>query len=113
MRLTAAEQLALRVIDEVVAEPSGGAHEHPEDTAKNLRARIVFHLDTLAGRDRRALLEARYLRYRRMGEYATVTPAGEARPERGGWAELNLLTTPTCRCGRTCDDERGGRGRDG
>ena len=22
-----------------------------------------------------------------MGEFATVTPAGEARPQRGGWAE--------------------------
>ena len=30
MRLTAAEQLALGVIDEVVPEPAGGAHEHPK-----------------------------------------------------------------------------------
>lgn len=87
MRLTAAEQLALRVIDEVVAEPAGGAHEHPEETAKLLRVRIVHHLDALAGRDRRVLVEARYARYRRMGEFATVTPAGETRPERGGWAD--------------------------
>src|SRR5688500_12608342 len=87
MRLTAAEQLALRVIDEVVSEPQAGAHEDPEETAKNLRARIVHHLDALAGRDRKALVDARYARYRRMGEFATVTPAGEARPERGGWAE--------------------------
>lgn len=87
MRLTAAEQLALRVIDEVVAEPDGGAHEHPDETAKNLRARIAYHLDALAGRDRRALVEARYARYRRMGEFAVVTPAGEARPQRGGWAD--------------------------
>ena len=87
MRLTAAEQLALRVIDEVVPEPAGGAHDHPEETAKNLRGRIVHHLDALAGRDRKALVEARYARYRRMGEYATITSAGEARPERGGWAD--------------------------
>jgi acetyl-CoA carboxylase carboxyl transferase subunit alpha len=87
MRLTAAEQLALGVIDEVVAEPDGGAHKHPEETARNLRARIVHHLDALAGRDRRVLVEARYYRYRRMGEFATVTAAGDARPERGGWSE--------------------------
>jgi acetyl-CoA carboxylase carboxyl transferase subunit alpha len=87
MRLTAAEQLALGVIDEVVQEPAGGAHEHADETARSLRARIVHHLDALAGRDRRVLLDARYARYRRMGEFATITPAGEAKPERGGWAE--------------------------
>ena len=87
MRLTAAEQLALGVIDEVISEPAGGAHEHPEETAKNLRARIAYHLDALAGRERRALLDARYARYRRMGEFATTTEGGEARPERGGFAE--------------------------
>ncbi len=87
MRLTAAEQLALRVIDEVVPEPAGGAHEHLEETARNLRARIVYHLDALAGRDRRVLLDARYARYRRMGEFATVTPAGETKHDRGGWVE--------------------------
>ncbi len=41
MRLTAAEQLALGVIDEVVPEPVGGAHEHPEETARRLRERIT------------------------------------------------------------------------
>ncbi len=87
MRMTAAEQLALRVIDEVVPEPATGAHEHPAETARALRARIAYHLDALAGRDRRTLLETRYARYRRMGEFATVTPAGETRHERGGWVE--------------------------
>ena len=87
MRLTAAEQLALRVIDEVVPEPPGGAHEHPDATARALRTRIVYHLDALAGRDRRTLLDARYARYRRMGEFITVTSAGESKPERGGWAD--------------------------
>lgn len=87
MRITAAEQLALGVIDEVVPEPAGGAHAHPEDTARRLRTRIVAHLDALAGRDRRVLLEARYARYRNMGEFTTVTPSGETHVERGGIAD--------------------------
>jgi acetyl-CoA carboxylase carboxyl transferase subunit alpha len=87
MRLTASEQLALGVIDEVVPEPPGGAHENPEETARRLRSRIAAHLDALAGRDRRVLLDARYARYRRMGEFATVTPTGEPRPERAGLAD--------------------------
>jgi hypothetical protein len=81
MRLTAAEQLALGVIDEVVPEPAGGAQENPEEMARLLRARITAHLDTLAGRDRKALVDARYARYRQMGEFAEVTPTGEPRHE--------------------------------
>src|SRR3954452_18446750 len=82
MRLTASEQLALGVIDEVVPEPKNGAHEDPAETAKILRGRITAHLDTLAGRDRKALVDARYARYRRMGEFAVATPTGEPQVER-------------------------------
>jgi acetyl-CoA carboxylase carboxyl transferase subunit alpha len=87
MRLTAAEQLALGVIDEVVPEPASGAHEQPEETARRLRERITAHLDALAGRDRKVLVDSRYARYRSMGEFATVTPSGEQRPERPGLVE--------------------------
>ncbi|HSH21697.1 MAG TPA: acetyl-CoA carboxylase carboxyltransferase subunit alpha [Candidatus Caenarcaniphilales bacterium] len=82
MRLTAGEQQALGVIDEVVPEPGNGAHENLEQTARALRDRLVVHLDTLAGRDRQVLVNARYARYRRMGEFATVAPAQATRPER-------------------------------
>ncbi len=86
MRLTAAEQLALGVIDEVVPEPGGGAHENLDETARRLRGRIVAQLDTLAGRDRRVLLDARYARYRRMGEFTVAPETGERRvpSERAG-----------------------------
>ena len=87
MRLTAREQQALGVIDEVIAEPDGGAHENVEQTARRLRERITFHLDTLGGRDREMLVDVRYARYRRMGEFATVVPTGPARRERLGLAE--------------------------
>jgi len=87
MRLTAAEQLALGVIDEVVPEPEGGAHHNPDETARRLRARITAHLDTLAGRDRKVLVDARYARYRAMGEFAVVAPTGEPLPERPGFVE--------------------------
>jgi plasmid stability protein len=84
MRLTAAEQHALGVIDEVVPEPANGAHADPDETAKRLRTRIAAHLDSLAGRDRKALLDGRYARYRNMGEFAVAAETGEAQPERPG-----------------------------
>ncbi|CAN5637857.1 acetyl-CoA carboxylase carboxyltransferase subunit alpha [soil metagenome] len=88
MKLTAAEQHALGVIDEVVPEPAEGAHEKPDETARRLRTRIVHHLDTLGGRDRQALMQARYGRYRRMGEFTEVAVAAAgARTERQGLAD--------------------------
>jgi acetyl-CoA carboxylase carboxyl transferase subunit alpha len=87
MRLTAREQQALGVIDEVIREPAGGAHQNPAETARRLRSHIVSHLDALAGRDRAVLLEQRYERYRQMGEFITVAPSGAARPERVGLAD--------------------------
>jgi acetyl-CoA carboxylase carboxyl transferase subunit alpha len=88
MRLTAADQHELGVIDEVVPEPAEGAHENVNETARRLRERIVHHLDTLAGRERQVLVDNRYRRYRQMGEYAEVAlAAAAARPERQGLAE--------------------------
>ena len=87
MRLTAREQHALGVIDEVISEPGAGAHENLNETARRLRSRIVSHLDTLAGRDKVMLLEQRYARYRQMGEFITVAPSGAPRTERAGLAD--------------------------
>ncbi len=55
-----------------------------EETARLLRPRIVAHLDGLAGRERNVLVDARYARYRQMGEFAVATPSGESHPERAG-----------------------------
>jgi acetyl-CoA carboxylase carboxyl transferase subunit alpha len=87
MRLTAREQQALGVIDEVIAEPAGGAHENAADTARRLKAAIVAQLDTLAGRDRQVLLDQRYARYRRMGEFISVTPSAGGKAERVSLAD--------------------------
>ena len=87
MRLTAAEQLALGVIDEVVPEPEGGAHKDPDEAARRLRTRIAAHLDSLAGRDRKVLLDMRYARYRNMGEFALAAETGAAQPARPGIVE--------------------------
>jgi acetyl-CoA carboxylase carboxyl transferase subunit alpha len=82
MRMTAGDQLALGVVDEVVPEPKGGAHHDPAETARRLRAAIVPRLDRLAALEIDVLLEARYQRYRTMGAYVTVEPSAPARPER-------------------------------
>ena len=69
MRMTAAEQHELGVIDIVVAEPAEGAHTDPAETARRLRAIIVDRLTALSAMTIDELVEARYRRYRALGSY--------------------------------------------
>ena len=69
MRMTAADQQALGVIDIVVPEPAAGAHVEPAETARRLKPIIVDHLAALAELPIDQLVEARYRRYRAMGSY--------------------------------------------
>jgi acetyl-CoA carboxylase carboxyl transferase subunit alpha len=85
MRMTADDQRALGVVDEVIAEPSGGAHTDHAETARRLRAAIVRELDRLAAVPLDQLVEERYRRYRSLGAYAELegpaaTPTIPPRP---------------------------------
>src|SRR3990170_2638509 len=51
MRMTAADQLALGVVDEVVAEPGEGAHTDHAATARAVRDAILSALRELSGRE--------------------------------------------------------------
>ena len=82
MRITAPEQAELGVIDEVVEEPEGGAHEDPGGTASRLQAVLLDHFDALTRRDPDELVAARYARFREMGAFVTVERPPSERPER-------------------------------
>jgi acetyl-CoA carboxylase carboxyl transferase subunit alpha len=69
LRLTAPDLLRLGVIDEMVAEPAGGAHQDHDAMAKALDAAISTHLDALVGLDPAGLAQDRYDRFRRIGVY--------------------------------------------
>src|SRR5436309_7291318 len=47
LRITAPELLELKVIDEIVPEPKGGAHADHQTSAKSLQAELVKHLEAL------------------------------------------------------------------
>ena len=69
MRMSAADQHAIGVVDIVVDEPGEGAHAEPAETAKRLRSIIVDRLDALSELPIETLLESRYRRYRALGAY--------------------------------------------
>ena len=59
----------LGVVDEVVTEPSGGAHNDPAQAAAALKYSLHKHLNDLRALDTEKLLESRYDRYRHLGVY--------------------------------------------
>ena len=96
MRMTAAEQQALGVVDIVVEEPGDGAHSDHHETARRLKSVIVEQLDQLSRIPLSDLVEARYRRYRMLGPYTEVTTTPVAPPERPGIADrLRNLFDPT------------------
>ncbi len=84
MRMTAAEQQALGVVDVVVAEPGDGAHSDHGETARRLKAVIVEQVDLLSRVPLDDLLEARYRRFRELGPYTEIATAPIAPAERPG-----------------------------
>ena len=72
MRVSAQDLLALGVIDEVIAEPVGGAHRAPEAAIAALGARIEAALQALAGRDGTQLRDERRARYLGFAQAGTL-----------------------------------------
>jgi acetyl-CoA carboxylase carboxyl transferase subunit alpha len=93
MKMTAPDQQALGVVDIVVPEPPGGAHEDPAETARRIRSVVVEQLDALARLPVDDLVEARYRRFRSLGAFREVEAAPPPAPERPGLADRlrNLL----------------------
>ena len=70
MKLTAADCRSLGVIDDVIAEPLGGAHRAPRDMANSLKTYLVRQLRELTQIPIPELLARRYAKFRAIGVYA-------------------------------------------
>ncbi|OGW92108.1 MAG: acetyl-CoA carboxylase carboxyltransferase subunit alpha [Omnitrophica bacterium RIFCSPHIGHO2_02_FULL_63_14] len=93
LRLTAKDLLEMKLIDEVVKEPLGGAHRDPEESGRAVKAAIQKHWRSLEGTAPETLLANRYEKFRVMGVFEelasthALTPiparhAGGRHPER-------------------------------
>ena len=69
LRITAQDQLALGVIDEIIPEPLGGAHLNYAVTAKNIKTVLMRNLSELLKIPAPDLIEQRIDKFRRMGVY--------------------------------------------
>jgi acetyl-CoA carboxylase carboxyl transferase subunit alpha len=69
LKITAPDLLELKLIDEIVPEPDGGAHYDHQAAAKLLEPFLVRALDELSWLSSRELIDQRYEKFRRMGQF--------------------------------------------
>lgn len=69
LKLTAQDNLRLGIIDEVITEPIGGAHRNLNGTAELIKSSIKAILPGLQILPVETLLEQRYARFRRIGQF--------------------------------------------
>ncbi|MGB8170230.1 MAG: acetyl-CoA carboxylase carboxyltransferase subunit alpha [Chthoniobacteraceae bacterium] len=70
LKLTAKDLLELKLIDELIPEPLGGAHHDHNAAIANLKAAVTRHLNELCKLPIDQLLAERYAKFRRVGEFA-------------------------------------------
>jgi acetyl-CoA carboxylase carboxyl transferase subunit alpha len=69
LKITAKSLLELKVIDEIIAEPVGGAHRNYPDTMKAVRKSLLKHLDRLQKTSVRKLTKRRFEKFAAMGRF--------------------------------------------
>jgi acyl-CoA carboxylase subunit beta len=78
LRLTSADLVQLGIVDAVIPEPRGGAHEDTFTAAGNLRRGVLAALAELTALDLPSLLAERYERFRHVGFALAPTSGTEA-----------------------------------
>jgi acetyl-CoA carboxylase carboxyl transferase alpha subunit len=69
LKLTAQHLLQFKVIDGIIEEPAGGAHEDHETMARRIKNTLLPALEKLLSIDVDTLLKRRYAKFRRMGVF--------------------------------------------
>ncbi len=69
LKISAGNLLNMGIVDEIVPEPEGGAHIDYERTAANLKRAFINNLTELKELSPYLLVEQRYEKFRRIGEY--------------------------------------------
>ncbi len=69
LKITAKDLLALKLVDEIVAEPLGGAHTDVAATAESLKTHLLKHLEQIAALTVADRLKHRYEKFRAHGHF--------------------------------------------
>ncbi|WP_372808523.1 acetyl-CoA carboxylase carboxyltransferase subunit alpha [Pontiella sp.] len=69
LKITGKDLLELKLADEVIPEPKGGAHADPEAMALNLKTAVLRNLDELSAMSADEIRQDRYDKFRSMGVF--------------------------------------------
>ncbi len=69
LKITGPDLIKLKLADEVIPEPKGGAHTHLAQAADNLKTAILKNLAELSGKSKEEIMQDRYDKFRAMGEF--------------------------------------------
>jgi acetyl-CoA carboxylase carboxyl transferase subunit alpha len=69
LKLGARDLLKLKIVDDVIEEPFGGAHNDAAAAAANLKPMLTQHLEQLSKLSRSELVDGRYDRFRALGVF--------------------------------------------
>jgi acetyl-CoA carboxylase carboxyl transferase subunit alpha len=83
LKITAKDLLHLRLVDEVVPEPLGGAHTDGVGTALNLKTHLLKHLEQILALPVAERLKKRYEKFRAHGHFLErADDSGDMKPAR-------------------------------
>lgn len=74
MKITAQDLLQMKVIDEIIPEPRGGAHRDMKQQAAAIKQSLQRHLQELLDMDSAKRMEEKYEKYRKIGHYTYEQP---------------------------------------
>ncbi len=69
LKLTSQDLLKFKIIDDIIAEPLGGAHRDPKAVAEDIKKVIINSLEELSTKEPEKLIEERYKRLRKIGSF--------------------------------------------
>lgn len=71
LKLTAPDLERFGIVDEIVAEPPGGAHNDWDQTTSELSRALSRHLEEVSALDPQDRIDSRHEKFRKIGEYAS------------------------------------------
>ena len=81
LKITAKHLLQLGLVDEVIPEPLGGAHNDPQKTTATVREYLLMHLEELLKLSAPERLKQRYAKFRNFGHFLEKkAPSPETTP---------------------------------
>jgi acetyl-CoA carboxylase carboxyl transferase subunit alpha len=78
LKLTGEYLIKFGIVEEIIPEPLGGAHYAPIEVAATLKASILKQINRLKALSLDELVEARYKKFRKVGQFTVASAVGAA-----------------------------------